>query len=903
MKIVNARRRGAGITCPSRRLLPAARLWAGLLLALILGIPAYGQFFHGASIQKVPVGPSGIPQAHVGDPIMATIRVRNLDDFQDSITVTSIVDVVHHNSGDVTTTNLLASPVMLTNFGDFIVVSTMYTVLPSDGPVLTDDAQSGGIDNHDGTDGTMFPQDFFISFPGQVRILKPAITVTENCVFIGTPDSPLIAFFGVVSNAGDIVLNNVTVTESHGAVFNIGTLETNATATYSNVYVPSSSPSFSSVIARGDDPLLGSSAFASVTNTAACQASIPCNPAIAVTKFCGPAVTVGSSLTVTGIVSNTGDVTLNNVVVVNNQPAPGTLVFGPVTLAPGQSATFTASYITSVPAAGAPCQVVDTLSASGTANSVGCSGQIADKGFIGRTVTATSTATCPLICELPCIDVIKEIAGTQPTGCGDNWGKICTGARDTEGNLCPSFCYRITVSNCTAGVTLTNVTVIDNRINLAGLFPGVLAPGQTATIIVSNVTHCNNTTNVVTATGQSSETGQTVSDTDFAVALVKETSITCSKTVSSPDAVPTRESSPHFLVLPDDGNPHQVTFSVVVRNNGDVALTGITISDPILSAFNCPGVQPFSLAPGASTNIELCAVLLDCSLLPLTNVITVSGFADAIASELCTTFDSRSNVLVGVTSTCEAIVACTQPAGCRTTGGGKQPSTSTFPRVRYATHGGQVGAPVGNETHFSPDSTCIQGNWQHVRHLQGGLRGNFHAKSYDSLMCACLACDGGPGSVAGELCNPGNRLCGPEPRKAPANKITFTGVGDYVLTQGRRTPRAVIFRVDLEDRSEPGGSHPRGGKLPADRYRLRIWILTPAEKALLDGADRLLAMREAIAATKDNTVLKDGAVKLDGVTPVDLGTAVFGIRPPDIDDGGELERGNHQIHPSIKSCQ
>jgi hypothetical protein len=30
---------------------------------------------------------------------------------------------------------------------------------------------------------------------------------------------------------------------------------------------------------------------------------------------------------------------------------------------------------------------------------------------------------------------------------------------------------------------------------------------------------------------------------------------------------------------------------------------------------------------------------------------------------------------------------------------------------------------------------------------------------------------------------------------------------------------------------------------------------------------------------------------------------VFGIRPPDIDDGGELERGNHQIHPSIKSCQ
>jgi hypothetical protein len=170
-------------------------------------------------------------------------------------------------------------------------------------------------------------------------------------------------------------------------------------------------------------------------------------------------------------------------------------------------------------------------------------------------------------------------------------------------------------------------------------------------------------------------------------------------------------------------------------------------------------------------------------------------------------------------------------------------------------------------------------------------------------MCACLACDGGPGTVVGELCNPGNRPCGPEPRKAPANKITFSGVGDYTLTNGRRTPRSVIFRVDIEDRSEPGGSHPRGGKPPADRYRIRIWVLTPSEVALLnDPANRLLAMREAIAATKENTALKDGALKLDGVTPVDLGTAVFGIRPPDIDDGGELERGNRQIHPSIKSC-
>src|SRR5439155_1302715 len=38
-----------------------------------------------------------------------------------------------------------------------------------------------------------------------------------------------------------------------------------------------------------------------------------------------------------------------------------------------------------------------------------------------------------------------------------------------------------------------------------------------------------------------------------------------------------------------------------------------------------------------------------------------------------------------------------------------------------ATHGGQVGAPVGVATAFTPDSVCIQGEWQHVRHIRPKL--------------------------------------------------------------------------------------------------------------------------------------------------------------------------------------
>jgi hypothetical protein len=242
---------------------------------------------------------------------------------------------------------------------------------------------------------------------------------------------------------------------------------------------------------------------------------------------------------------------------------------------------------------------------------------------------------------------------------------------------------------------------------------------------------------------------------------------------------------------------------------------------------------------------------------------------------------------------------CTpEPAGCRVTGGGV--SKSTCPTVKISTHGGQVGAPHSVETPFTPDAECIKGEWQHVRHIKGGLKGNFHARSFDSLMCACLPCDyvdvpsqfgscfladrtyvAENPTQAGrhhELCNPDDPKngCGPEPRPAPANKICFSGVGDYTETKGNRAPRSVVFRVDIEDRSEPGGAFPKGQKPPPDRYRIRIWFLNGQEA--IEGSAANLALREAVAC-------KD---------PL---TEVVSARMTDVDDGGDLYKGNHQLHP------
>jgi hypothetical protein len=209
------------------------------------------------------------------------------------------------------------------------------------------------------------------------------------------------------------------------------------------------------------------------------------------------------------------------------------------------------------------------------------------------------------------------------------------------------------------------------------------------------------------------------------------------------------------------------------------------------------------------------------------------------------------------------------------TPGACAPDTCTSPAID-ATHGGQVGAPIGVATPFTADSPCIAGEWTHVRHIRKGLDGNFHARSFDSLECACLPCPENPDApgVVGSLCNPDDRICGPEPRRAPANKICFSGPGDYAMTNGKRAGRSVVFRVDVEDRSEPGGTN---GPPPPDRYRMRIWFVGP------DTSDGL-TLRQAVACA-------------------DPTTETITAPTPDIDDGGDLFRGNQQIHPPLnKTC-
>src|SRR5439155_17248030 len=108
-------------------------------------------------------------------------------------------------------------------------------------------------------------------------------------------------------------------------------------------------------------------------------------PSIAVTKVCHSA-TSGTSITFDGTVTNTGDVTLNNIRVYDNQPAANTLVTTIASLAPQASTTYSGSYTTSTSPS------TDTVNATGT------------EAISGGTATASSapqTCTVPLATRTP----------------------------------------------------------------------------------------------------------------------------------------------------------------------------------------------------------------------------------------------------------------------------------------------------------------------------------------------------------------------------------------------------------------------------------------------------------------------------------------------------------------------
>ena len=679
-----------------------------------------------------------------------------------------------------------------------------------------------------------------------VQVTHPCIEVTKDCVN-AQGEGGAIGFSGTVSNCGDEPLVGVSVVDDRvgGVVFSTNTLGVGASANFSGQYTPAGcGPSTNVATATGTATASGVPVSASSV-PAICNTEI--HPGIDVTKECQNAAP-GQPIAFSGSVVNSGDATLFNVSVLDTADGITNTVLSGVTLAPNASTNFSGQYTP------ATSPSTDTAIAIGS-TAEGCIGSV--------TKTNTVSSTCGII-GTPKIHVTKS----------------CSLVGDCDN---PLINFNGTVTN-TGDRDLTGVTVIDDNgtpdnaaDDLVVFGPASLPVGGTAVFSGTYTAGNNPSTNTVVAIADSN-----VTDT-----------ASCTVSINVVPCISVTEN----CAFGDAANTN-VVFNGVVSNcsNGGLTLTGVTVTHDQAGLV----LRPVDLAVGQTASFSG-------SYGPVACPGTFTGNVTAVGTNA--TICAQNRPTVTATAACSVRCPTAVGEGCRTTGGGKQPSENTCPVINYTTHGGQVGAPFG--VAGAPDcatgagfnNPCISGEYQHVRHTnQGSLHaaGNGNQHDFDSLVCACLPCEfvdtaspfggchpadrtyGSQNAVVDGLCNPGDRICGPEPRKAPANKICFSGVADFTPTNGKRSQR-VVFRVDLEDRSEPGGAHPRGGKAPPDRYRMRIWFITGDEDS---AANR--ALRATIACKDPLTEVIQSTLDCGGGS----------IIAPDIDDGGDLDRGNSQIHPN-----
>jgi hypothetical protein len=216
--------------------------------------------------------------------------------------------------------------------------------------------------------------------------VTPCLQVTRNCdsVVIGSANT----VSGAVTNCGNITLTNLVISDNlYGTLATIPTLAPNTSQAYSRLVTNITCGNFENIVTASGTTACGAPITASATNTCVVTEA----PCITVTMNCDTVV-VGLPNTVSGVVSNCGNVTLSNIVLRDN-------LYGQLTnfasLAPGTSQAYS--------------RLVTNLTGS-FPNIVTASG----RSLCGTPASANATNTC-VVTANPCAGVSKT-CDTEVTG-------------------------------------------------------------------------------------------------------------------------------------------------------------------------------------------------------------------------------------------------------------------------------------------------------------------------------------------------------------------------------------------------------------------------------------------------------------------------------------------------------
>jgi uncharacterized repeat protein (TIGR01451 family) len=480
-------------------------------------------------------GPNPVTAA--GDIIDYTIIIENTGD--QIITGVTVTDVLPDGS-DV----ILSGPTGdLGNIGDLDIGETWtYTISYT----VTQDDIDAGINltntvflDTDQTDPTYESALTVVSQAAAIQIVKSSTTPTNTYAQPGD----VLTYDLVVTNTGSVTLTNIVVTDPGAAVTGspVASLAPAAsvtlTASYTILQADVDAGSFTNTATAtgnyGAAQSVSDTDTETVTATQAAAIQIVKSSTTPTNTYSQP----GDVLTYDLVVTNTGSVTLTNIVVTD----PGAAVTGsPVaSLAPAASVTLTASY-TILQAD------VDAGSFTNTATATGNYGAAQS---VSDTDTETVTAT-----QAAAIQIVKS--STTPTNTYSQPGDVLT--------------YDLVVTN-TGSVTLTNIVVTDPGAAVTGSVAS-LAPAASVTLTASYTilqadVDAGSFTNTATATGNYGA-AQSVSDTD--TETVTATQAAAIQIVKS-STTPTNTYSQPGDVL---------TYDLVVTNTGSVTLTNIVVTDP-----------------------------------------------------------------------------------------------------------------------------------------------------------------------------------------------------------------------------------------------------------------------------------------------------------------------------------
>ncbi|WP_415408524.1 beta strand repeat-containing protein [Synechococcus sp. W2B2] len=525
--------------------------------------------------------------------------VLSVDSIGDGL-ANQVGDVINYqitvtNSGNQTLNNVLVTD-PLTGLsetipslapGDSQVFTTSYTLTQQD--IDTNGGGDGTLDNtatvdsdetdpSDSSTSTTIPQNPLLGINKTVLSVDPIGDGLANQV------GDVINYQITVTNSGNQTLNNVLVTDPL-----TGLSET----------IPSLAPGYSQVFTTsytltqqdidtngGGDGTLDNTATVDSDETdpsdSSTSTTIPQNPLLGINKTVlsvdpigdGLANQVGDVINYQITVTNSGNRTLNNVLVTD--PLTGLSETIP-SLAPGDSQVFTTSY---------------TLTQQDIDTNGGGDGTLDNTATVDSDETDPSdSSTSTTIPQNPLLGINKTVLSVDPIG---------DGLANQVGDV---INYQITVTN-SGNQTLNNVLVTDPLTGLSETIPS-LAPGDSQVFTTSyTLTQQDIDTNGIdaagnpdgdgdidnTATADSDQTGA-VTDSE-AIPITQDPSLSIDKQVIDVDG-----NGPTAAVT---AAGQVITYDLIVTNNGNTTLTGITVVDPLTGT----NVTIGTLDPGESSTVS-----------------------------------------------------------------------------------------------------------------------------------------------------------------------------------------------------------------------------------------------------------------------------------------------------------